>query len=58
MTDKAAALFRMNNAHADSQTSPRRVHDLIRTAIRDGLLSTADRLNEDVLVRSSQTGVV
>jgi GntR family transcriptional regulator len=33
------------------QTSPRRVHNLIRTAIRDGLLQQDDRLIENYLIR-------
>lgn len=51
-----AALFRMRRARpALLQTSPRRVHDLLRTSIRDGLLSPDDRLNEDALVRELAT---
>lgn len=37
------------------QTSPRRVHDLLRTAIREGLLNHDDRLIEDHLVRELGT---
>lgn len=55
-TKRAAALFRMRMARPELlQTSPRRVHDLLRTSIRDGLLRPADRLNEDTLVRELAT---
>jgi GntR family transcriptional regulator len=37
------------------QTSPRRVHDLVRTAIREGILQPDDRLIEEYLVREMAT---
>jgi GntR family transcriptional regulator len=56
MTKTAAALFRMRLGRPELlQTSPRRVHDLLRTSIREGLLRPADRLNEDTLVRELAT---
>lgn len=56
MNKGAAALFRMRQEYAELlQRSPRRVHDLLRTSIRDGLLRPDDRLNEDALVHELAT---
>jgi GntR family transcriptional regulator len=56
MTRMTAALFRMRRGRPELlQTSPRRVHDLLRTSIRDGLLRPDDRLNEDALVHELAT---
>jgi GntR family transcriptional regulator len=47
-----SAQFQALRASAEIlQTSPRRVHNLIRTAIRDGMLRQDDRLVEDYLIR-------
>ena len=48
--------FRARKALADFlQTSPRRAHDLIRTAIREGILQPNDRLVEHYLIRELAT---
>jgi GntR family transcriptional regulator len=48
--------FRQKKYPADVlQTSPRRVHDLVRTAIRDGILLPDAPLVEDYLVRELAT---
>lgn len=48
--------FRARKALSDLvQTSPRRVHDLVRTAIREGVLQPDDRLIEHFLVREMAT---
>lgn len=50
------AHFRSRKALAELlQKSPRRVHDLVRTAIREGILLPDDRLVEDYLVRELAT---
>jgi GntR family transcriptional regulator len=47
-----SAQFQALRASAEIlQTSPRRVHNLIRTAIRDGMLQQDDRLIENYLIR-------
>jgi GntR family transcriptional regulator len=56
MSKGAASVFRMRSRYARLlQRSPRRVHDLLRTSIRDGLLGPDDRLNEHALVHELAT---
>ena len=51
-----SAEFRARKAVADPrQTSPRRVHDLVRTAIREGMLQPDDRIVEEFLIREMAT---
>lgn len=55
MTTRAEDVFRRRSRRADLQTSPRRVHDLLSSSIRDGLLRPDERLDENSLIRELET---
>jgi GntR family transcriptional regulator len=54
-SDSQAEFQRRKSLSGVLQTSPRRVHDILRAAIRDGALSPGERLSEGALIRQLAT---